>query len=477
MQTNVQCPLLPVILSGGAGTRLWPVSREQFPKPFMQLADGESLLQKTYSRAASLPGVERILTVTNRELVFKTKDEYSQLGLDDIDTSFILEPFGRNTAPALAIAALWAQTQFGPDVTLLILAADHLIGNADAFAEAVGSACRLAADGWLVTFGIEPDRPETGFGYIEADGNRVVRFVEKPPAELASEFVADGRHLWNSGMFCFRTDAVLGELQRHAPDLLHTAEGCLEGSQWLSGDSTSQVELDASTFADIEEISIDYALMERSDRVAVVRCDIGWSDIGSWNALSELAPADDNDNRIVGEALVHDATGCFVRSPHRVVGLVGVKDLIVVDTSDAVLVADRSRAQDVRHIVAQLKALGHEAYRLHREVHRPWGTYTVLEEGERFKIKRIVVKPGGTLSLQMHHHRSEHWVVVSGTAKVVNGQGELLVRTDESTYIPAGTPHRLINPGKVDLVMIEVQSGEYLGEDDIVRLDDAYGRD
>ena len=474
--TEATSNLLPVILSGGAGTRLWPVSREQHPKPFMKLADGQSLLQKTFVRAAALPGVEQVLTVTNRDLMFKTKDEYAEVNAAGMATAFILEPFGRNTAPALAAAALWAERHGGADTTLLVLAADHLIANQDAFTRAVEDARLLAAQGKMVTFGIQPTAAETGFGYIEAEGNRVLRFVEKPNQQKAAEFLASGRYLWNSGMFCFRVDAVLHELAEHAPSVLESVQNCLGASTEIQGAGVSQVELRPEAFEYAPDISIDYALMENSNHVAVVPCDIGWSDIGSWNALSDLQDADPMGNRIMGEALVHDARNCYVQSPQRIVGLVGVHDLIVVDTPDAVLVADRNRAQDVKQIASQLKASGHEAYKLHREVHRPWGTYTVLEEAEDFKIKRIVVKPKGALSLQMHHHRSEHWIVVSGIARVINGEKDILVRTNESTYIPAGTQHRLSNPGMVDLVMIEVQSGNYLGEDDIVRFEDIYGR-
>ncbi len=414
--------LLPVILSGGAGTRLWPVSREQHPKPFMQLADGQSLLQKTFLRAAALPGVEQILTVTNRDLIFKTQDEYALVNPTGKATAYILEPFGRNTAPALAAAAFWAEQHLGPDATLLVLAADHLITKQEAFATAVSQACALAAQGKMVTFGIQPTAPETGFGYIEAEGNTVLRFVEKPTLAKAAEFLASGRYLWNSGIFCFRVDAVLRELAQHAPSVLESVQNCLGASTEMQGKSLSQIELSPEAFEYAPDISIDYALMENSTEVAVVPCDIGWSDIGSWNALSDLQDADAQGNRILGEALLHDARNCYVQSPQRIVGLVGVHDLIVVDTPDAVLIADRHRAQDVKQITAQLKASGHEAYKIHREVHRPWGTYTVLEEAENFKIKRIVVKPKHALSLQMHHHRSEHWIVVSGTARVVNGE-------------------------------------------------------
>jgi len=467
---------IPVILSGGAGTRLWPVSREHHPKPFIKLADGQSLLQKTFLRAAELPDVQEILTVTNRELYFKTEDEYRSVNTANLPTSFVLEPNGRNTAPAIAAAALHASKLYGADSTLLVLSADHLIANQSAFQEAVAKARSLAQQGLLVTFGIQPSAPETGYGYIEANGDKVTRFVEKPSLEKAREYLASGRYLWNAGIFCFKADVVLAELARHAPELFASSKACFEISRSSKGRGFTQIELDVDLFQRVPDISIDYALMEKSDRMAVVACDIGWSDIGSWNAISELEVADEKGNRVVGEAMLYDTSGCFIQSHERIVGTVGVENLIIIDTPDALLVADKARAQDVKQIVTLLKQSGHEAYKVHTEVHRPWGTYTVLEEGARFKIKRIEVKPGASLSLQMHHHRSEHWIVVNGVAKVVNGDLEIIVNTNESTYIPAGHKHRLENVGVVDLVMIEVQSGEYLGEDDIVRFDDKYGR-
>lgn len=471
--------LIPTILCGGAGSRLWPVSRELHPKPFIRLADGQSLLQKAWLRGAALPDVAEILTVTNRELFFKTEDEYREVVgtiYKGLANSFILEPFGRNTAPAIAAAALQVAAIHGEDALMLVLAADHLIADQTAFTSAVAKATQLAQQGKLVTFGIQPEAPETGYGYIEADGNTVLRFVEKPNLEKAQEYLASGRYLWNSGMFCFAAGAMLREMEQHCPAILAATRTCIEQSSKATGKGFTQVELPADTFDQVPDDSIDYAVMEKSRNVAVVPCSIGWSDIGSWNAIGDLTKPDSKGNRIEGEVQLHDVNNCYIQSNERIVGAVGVSNLIIVDTPDALLVADRSRAQDVKHLYASLKAQGHEAHKLHSTVHRPWGTYTVLEEGPRFKIKRIEVKPGASLSLQMHHHRSEHWIVVSGMARVVNGDHELFVSTNESTYIPAGHKHRLENPGVLDLVMIEVQSGEYLGEDDIVRFEDNYGR-
>ncbi|ADL55297.1 mannose-1-phosphate guanylyltransferase/mannose-6-phosphate isomerase [Gallionella capsiferriformans] len=479
--------LIPTILCGGAGSRLWPVSRELHPKPFIRLADGQSLLQKAWLRGAILPDVAEMLTVTNRELLFKTEDEYRAVSVisGNRTNHFILEPFGRNTAPAIAAAALHVAESYGEDACMLVLAADHLIADQPAFAHAVKQATQLALQGKLVTFGIKPDAPETGYGYIEADidshltktgGYPVLRFVEKPTLEKAEEYLASGRYLWNSGMFCFQAGSMLREMEQHCPSILEATRACIAQSRIAEGKGFSQLDLDAATFELVPDDSIDYAVMEKSSNVAVVPCCIGWSDIGSWTALGDLAAPDAQGNRIEGEVILHDVSNCYIQSKQRIVGAVGVKDLVIIDTPDAVLIADRSRAQDVKYLYSRLKADGHEAHRLHSTVHRPWGTYTVLESGTHFKIKRIEVKPGASLSLQMHHHRSEHWIVVSGMARVVNGEHELFVNTNESTYIPAGHKHRLENPGLLTLVMIEVQSGEYLGEDDIVRFEDIYGR-
>ncbi|SQF97814.1 mannose-1-phosphate guanylyltransferase/mannose-6-phosphate isomerase [Paucimonas lemoignei] len=474
--------LIPCIIAGGAGTRLWPVSREAVPKPFMRLPDGESLLQKTFMRAVGLPDVQRLLTVTNREVYFRTVDDYRQLNKGRIKLDFILEPFGRNTAPAVAAAALHVAQLYGDDAQLLILPADHLIANGPAFAQAVQSARELADEGWMVTFGIVPGKPETGFGYIEKGQSlnnqayQVARFVEKPDATTAQAYVDGGLHLWNAGMFCMRADTLLREFETHAPEVLAAVKACLAQSSTKEGNQELQLELDGQSFANTPDISIDYALMERSQKVAVVPCNLGWSDIGSWQAVRELTGADDNGNQCNGETVLHDVSNCYIDSPKRLVGGVGLDNLIIIDTPDALLIADGKRSQDVKFIAQELKRQGHDAYRLHRTVTRPWGTYTVLEEGKRFKIKRIVVRPQASLSLQMHHHRSEHWIVVSGMAQVTNGEREFMLDTNESTFIKPGHTHRLVNPGVIDLVMIEVQSGEYLGEDDIVRFTDIYGR-
>jgi mannose-1-phosphate guanylyltransferase/mannose-6-phosphate isomerase len=477
--------LIPVILSGGAGTRLWPVSREGHPKPFMTLPDGQSLLGKTYRRAAGLlDGWGDIVTVTNRDYYFQSKDHYQEAQLSRHRGHFMLEPTGRNTAPAIAAAALSLQALHGDEAIMVVMPADHLILNEDALKTAVEHAVALAREGFLVTFGVVPTAPDTGFGYIETgaalDGKgaaKVQRFVEKPDLQTATHYLESGHFLWNSGMFCFSIATVLAELQIHAPELLEQTKTCMAASSPVETVGCLQQELSPALFAEITDISIDYALMEHSDKVVVVPARFDWSDIGSWGAVAALVPADAQNNRASGDAVFIDSHNNFVQSEERLVAAVGVDNLIIIDTADAVLVAHADRAQDVRRVVKQLKDKKHEAYRLHRTVSRPWGTYTVLEEGPRFKINRFVVKPGGKLSLQMHHHRNEHWVVVEGMAKVTNnGTGTHLVAKNESTFIAAGHRHRLENPGVIDLVIIEVQSGEYLGEDDIVRFEDQYGR-
>lgn len=467
--------IIPTILCGGAGSRLWPISRETHPKPFIKLADNQSLLQKTFVRGAHLTDVSQILTVTNREFFFKTEDEFRTVNPQHLPLTYILEPFGKNTAAAVAAAALHV-ADANPDAIMLVLSADHLINKPEAFAQAVQQATILAHDGLLVTFGIQPDAPETGYGYIEADGHRVKRFVEKPDVITAQTYLASGRFYWNAGIFCFKPSVLLAEMEQYCPKLLTAVRECLTHSGRVQGSGTTQVELDSEYFQRVPEDSIDYAVLEKSQRVAVVPCDIGWSDIGSWTALSGLIEQDTCGNQIQGTAILHDVSNCAIHSDERIIGAVGVQDLVIVDTPDALLVSTKERVQDVKHLYKQLKAQDHDAYKVHRTVFRPWGSYTVLEEAANFKIKRIEVKSGASLSLQMHHHRSEHWIVVSGMAKVSNNGQEFFLSANESTYIPAGHSHRLTNPGLLDLVMIEVQSGQYLGEDDIVRFEDNYGR-
>jgi mannose-1-phosphate guanylyltransferase/mannose-6-phosphate isomerase len=471
--------LVPVILSGGAGSRLWPVSREAYPKPFIRLADGKTLLQKTFDRAAAIPGVDTVITVTNREYYFLTRDEFQKTASAHRQL-FVLEPCGRNTAPAVAMAAFHAAALYGADTQLLVLPADHLIDDQGAFSAAVDEARALATDGTLVTFGVTPTRAETGYGYIECGAAAartgsygVKRFVEKPNAQVAAEFVASGAFLWNSGMFCFGAQAYLDALRTCEPEMYAAALAC-----WDETDThvAEKVDLHPALFAALKDVSIDYAVMEKHADVAVVRADFPWNDIGSWSALGELTEADAQGNRVSGEAIIVGSTDCYIQSDSRVVAAVGLKNLIIVDTPDALLVSDKRCVQDVKQVVSVLKLTNHSAQQVHRTVHRPWGSYTVLEEGPMHKIKRIVVKPGASLSLQMHHHRSEHWVVLSGAAEVVNGERDLIVNANESTFIAPGTKHRLANRGTEDLTMIEVQTGSYVGEDDIVRYEDVYGR-
>ena len=468
--------LITTILCGGAGSRLWPVSREDHPKPFIKLADGESLLQKAFLRAAKLPHLAEVLTVSNRELFFKTQDEYDDVNQQKLATGYILEPVGRNTAPAIAMAALYVSQNYGDDALMLVLAADHLIAKQAAFEASVQQAITLAQQNKIVTFGIQPTAPETGFGYIQFTGDEVKRFVEKPSLTLAQSYLASGDYLWNSGMFCFNAGTMLREMARYCPEVLEQAKKCWDLTIPLTGKTIFQAELDKASFSTMPDISIDYAVMEKSNAVAVVACDIGWSDIGSWNALGELTKADERFNRVQGEVLLHEVDNCYIQSESRLVGAVGVKDLLIVDTFDALLIAHKDKAQEVKQIYAALKKDNHAAHKTHVWTRRPWGSYTTLEESAEFKIKRIEVKPGGALSLQRHQHRSEHWVVVAGQATVFNGDAEFTVNVNQSTYIPAGRKHRLSNRTKENLVLIEVQVGTYLGEDDIQRYEDVYGR-
>ena len=477
--TESQAPLIPVILSGGAGTRLWPVSRKAHPKPFMQLADGQSLAEKTWDRARAVAGRAPVLTVTSRDYYFYTRDLYGKEQEESRQALFILEPLGRNTAPAIGLAAMYVRENLGEEASLLILPADHLIKDQRSFEAAVHEARHLASQGMLVTFGIHPTHAETGYGYIRqgdpltaSGGYRIDAFVEKPDLETAKEYLRSGDYHWNSGMFCFQAGTVLEALGEHAPQVYDAISRV-----WRNMDTGhSPLEIPAELFAECPSISIDYAVMERAENSAVVASDFGWSDIGSWKAISELYESDEAGNRIKGKAVVIDSRDCFIQGDRRLVAAVGVKDLVIVDTGDAVLVADRDHAQDVKQVVSQLTDLQDEAAIFHTTVHRPWGSYTILEDEDDCKVKRLVVKPGQVLSLQMHHRRSEHWTVVRGTAKVRLGDEEFLLEQNQSTYIPVETLHRLENPGDEDIHLIEVQTGDYFGEDDIVRYEDIYGR-
>ena len=466
--------VIPVILSGGAGTRLWPLSREMYPKQLLALTSKQTMLQDTAARLAMIAGAMPPIVVCNEAHRFTVAEQIRALDCDA--SAILLEPAGRNTAPAVALAALKAQ-ELDADATLIVAPADHVIRDVRKFSQAADVAVALAQNNKLVTFGIVAHVPETGYGYIRrGDGAGpaypVAQFIEKPPLDLAVQFVATGDYYWNSGMFVFKASRYLAELQKFAPDIL---EACTAAYKAAKAD-LDFVRIDKAEFIKCRSESIDYAVMEKTKDAIVLPLDVGWSDVGSWSSLFDALPADDDGNVLQGDVLTHDTHDCYVHSTSRLVAVVGMEDHIVVETKDAILVAPKDRVQDVKELVAHIKKSGRTESALHREVFRPWGSYDSIDGGDRFQVKRLTVKPGGVLSLQMHHHRAEHWIVVQGAARITRNDETFLLAENESTYIPVGATHRIENPGKVPLHIIEVQSGSYLGEDDIVRFEDNYGR-
>ncbi|SFS06885.1 mannose-1-phosphate guanylyltransferase / mannose-6-phosphate isomerase [Stenotrophomonas maltophilia] len=464
-------PIVPVILSGGSGTRLWPLSREAYPKQFLPLVGNDTMLQATWKRVASIAGAAPIV-VANQEHRFMAAEQLRECKV--LPQALILEPVGRNTAPAIAIAALQALSA-GDDALLLVLPSDHVVRNEAAFHAAVKQAAAAAESGKLVTFGIVPTAPETGYGYIKAatgEGVRAVdRFVEKPDLATAEQYVASGEYFWNSGMFLFKASRYLKELETLQPAILAACRNALD----KAARDNDFIRLDAEAFAASPNDSIDYAVMEKTADAAVVPLDAEWNDVGSWSALWEVSDKDADGNACHGDVIALDCKDSYAYG-NRLIAMVGLQDVVVVETDDAVFVGHKDRVQDVKEIVGRIKREGRSEAAAHRKVYRPWGAYDSIDNGDRFQVKRITVKPGATLSLQMHHHRAEHWIVVSGTAEVTRGDEVILLSENQSTYIPLGVTHRLKNPGKLPLELIEVQSGSYLGEDDIVRFEDQYGR-
>ena len=467
--------LIPVILSGGSGSRLWPLSRKLYPKQFIPLSGDKSLYQSTLERIRDLDDVENIVTICNDEHRFMAAEQARLLNIENFE--IILEPIGRNTAPAITIAAMHAKSK-QKDAHLLVLPADHILGDEQQFALAVQQA-RQAAKNNLVTFGVVPTRAETGYGYIKHDKKNVsdaafavTDFVEKPDYKTAESYIKSGNYLWNSGMFLFHVGLFLQEIQQFHPEIYNSCAQAYEKGE----KDLDFIRLDEASFSSAPNISVDYAVMENTTKAAVVPLESGWSDVGSWHALWESFGRDQNNNATHGDVIEKDCNGCFIHANNRLVAAVGIKDQIIVETSDAVLIAPRDRAQDVKEVVNKLKLSQRDEVDIHPKVYRPWGAYETIDIEDRFQVKRITVNPLQKLSLQMHHHRAEHWIVVKGTAQVTCGEKKFLLSENESTYIPIGTKHRLENPGKISLELIEVQSGTYLGEDDIERFDDVYGR-
>ncbi len=468
--------VIPVILSGGSGTRLWPVSRKLYPKQFIPLRENRSLFQDTVARVKSLDeGIQSPIIICNDEHRFMAAEQLRQEGVDHAD--IVLEPVGRNTAPAITLAALCA-LQRDKNAIILVLPADHILNQQEQFKEAIALAASLSANEKLVTFGIKPTRPETGYGYIKAGSQvmqgayQVEKFVEKPALDKAQTYLQSGEYSWNSGMFMFKASTLLAELEKYQPEIAASVTTAY-GSQQKDLDF---IRIDKDEFSACKSESIDYAVMENTDNAVVVALSSDWNDVGSWHALWESSLQDENNNALTGDVLLEDCQGCYVHSSNRLVTAVGMKDAVIVETADAIMVAPRDQSQKVKDIANKLNNSTREEAQIHRKVYRPWGDYESIDNAERFQVKRITVKPGERLSLQKHHHRAEHWIVVNGTAVVTCDDKEFLLSENESTYIPIGAIHRLENPGKIPLELIEVQSGTYLGEDDIERFDDKYGR-
>ena len=462
--------ITPVILSGGSGTRLWPLSRELYPKQLLKLVGNHTMLQDTVLRLGGLKAGAPVV-VCNDSHRFLVAEQLRLLGIKP--RAIVLEPVGRNTAPAIALAAFAAD----PDALLLVLPADHVIRDVAAFQAAIALAVPAAQAGRLVTFGIVPGAPETGYGYIrrgapQGSAYAIAQFVEKPDLTRAQQFVDSGEYYWNSGMFLFKASRYLEELTAHAPDIAEAARAAGLAAE----PDLDFVRINKAAFELCRSESIDYAVMEKTADAVVVPLDAGWSDVGSWDALHQASSADADGNVFMGDIVAEDSTGCYLHAESRLVTAVGLRDHVVVETKDAIMVAPRDRVQDVKKLVARLKAEGRYEHSLHREVARPWGSYDSIDSGDRFQVKRLTIKPGAVLSLQLHHHRAEHWVVVAGTAQITRGEEVFLLEENQSTYIPLGVKHRVENPGKIPLHIIEVQSGTYLGEDDIVRFEDRYGR-
>lgn len=468
--------IIPVILSGGSGTRLWPSSRSLYPKQLLALASKHSMLQETVLRLSGFAGVGAPIVVCNQEHRFIIAEQLQQIGITN--AQLILEPEAKNTAPAALIAALYAEQKYGSKVTLLVLPADHLIRDVGTFQEAVQAAVNIAQQGYLATFGVQPTHPETGYGYIHCGqaisehAYHVDRFVEKPDAATAQRYLAEKNYLWNSGMFVFSAHALQAEMFHYAPQIATACQSAFERAK----SDLDFVRLDAEAFAQCPSDSIDYAVMEKTQKAVVVPLKADWSDLGSWSSLWESMPKDVHDNVLTGDVLTHNVSNCYIRAEHKLVAAVGIKDHVIIETDDAILVADKNNTQDVKEIVKILQAQKRLEHHSHSVVYRPWGSYQSIDSGENFQVKRICVKPGAKLSLQMHHHRAEHWIVVKGIATVTRGDDVFTLNENQSTYISIGQKHRLENATSSPLEIIEVQSGSYLGEDDIVRFEDVYQR-